>query len=198
MFESSSIHHSWDTPQHFLKTHFCLESGFPSFLELQKSLLESFQGCWTQWHRFESSSIHHFWDTPQHFLKTHFCVESSLLTFLVFYFHHFHLQLSSFCNWPSSWLHPLHNIPSWGTFLVLWSSGNFCNISQNMHSKAPVASQHEKSNKVDWTCKDDWPPWRTSTYKRPFIQEGNYLVFNCHHFATDCLHECVHFTRYHL
>ena len=23
-----------------------------------------------------------------------------------------HLQLSSLCNWPSFWLHPLHNIPS--------------------------------------------------------------------------------------
>ena len=33
----SSIHHFWDTLQHFLKTHFCLESGFLSFLELQKS-----------------------------------------------------------------------------------------------------------------------------------------------------------------
>ena len=66
----------WNTPQHFLKTHLCLESGFLSFLELQKSLLGSFQGCWTQWQRFESSSIHHFWDTPQHFLKTHFCLES--------------------------------------------------------------------------------------------------------------------------
>ena len=45
--ESSSIHCFWDTPQHFLKTDFCLESGFLSFLELQKSLLVSFQGCWT-------------------------------------------------------------------------------------------------------------------------------------------------------
>ena len=35
--EHSSIHHFWDTPHHFLKTHFCLESGFLSFLELQKS-----------------------------------------------------------------------------------------------------------------------------------------------------------------
>ena len=48
-FESSSIHHFWDTPQHFLKTHFCLEIGFLLFLELQKSLLVSFQGYWTQW-----------------------------------------------------------------------------------------------------------------------------------------------------
>ena len=68
----------WDTPQHFLKTHFCLESFFLLFLELQKSLLVSFQGCWTQWQRFESSSIHHFWDTPQHFLKTCFSLESWL------------------------------------------------------------------------------------------------------------------------
>ena len=39
-------------PQHFLKTHFCLESGFLSFLDLQKSLLVGFQGCWTQWWQF--------------------------------------------------------------------------------------------------------------------------------------------------
>ena len=81
-FQSSTIHHFWDTPQHFLKTYFCWESGFLSFLELQKSLLVCFQGCWTQWQRFESSSIHHFWDTPQHFLKTHFCLESGFLSFL--------------------------------------------------------------------------------------------------------------------
>ena len=83
-FESSSIHQIWDTQQHFLKTHFCLESGFLSFkgAELQKFLLVSFQGCWTQWQRFESSSIHHFWDTQQHFLKTHFCLDSGFLSFL--------------------------------------------------------------------------------------------------------------------
>ena len=73
-FDSSSIHHVW--AQHFLKTNFSLESGILSFLELQKSLPVSCQGCWTQWQRFKSSSIHHFWDTPQHFLKTHFCLES--------------------------------------------------------------------------------------------------------------------------
>ena len=34
----------------------------------------------------------------------------------------------------------------------------------------------KKTNKVVWTYEDDWPPKRTSTYKRPFTQEGNYLV----------------------
>ena len=70
--ESSSICHIWDTPQHFLKTHFCLESGFLLFLELQKSLLVSFQECWMQRQRFESSSIHHFWDTQQHLSQSTF------------------------------------------------------------------------------------------------------------------------------
>ena len=41
--------------------------------------------------------------------------------------------------------------------VVLWSSANFCNISQNMNSKAPVASQYWKSNKVVQTWKYDWP-----------------------------------------
>ena len=81
-FGRSSIHCFWDTPQHFLKTHFCLETGFLSFLELQKSLLVTFQGCWTQWQRCESSNIHHFWDTLQHVLKTHFCLETGFLSFL--------------------------------------------------------------------------------------------------------------------
>ena len=96
----------------------------------------------------------------------------------------FHLQLSSHCNWLPSWLNPLYNIPSWATFLVLWSSGNFCNISQNMLSKAQVASQHWNTNKVVWTCKDDWRPQRTSTYKRPFTREGNYLVCSCQGLCT--------------
>ena len=83
-FESSSIHHFWDTPQHFLsRTCFSLESGFLVFLELQKSLLVSFQGCWTQLQRFESSSMHCLWDTPMHFLRrTCFSLESGFLVFL--------------------------------------------------------------------------------------------------------------------
>ena len=121
---------------------------------------------------------------------------------LIFYCHHFqwltlcndhlhvvqtlifycdHLQLSSLCNWPSSGVCSLYNIPSLGvkgTSSVLWSSANFCSISQNMHYKVPVASQHWNTNQVVLTWKDDWPPWRTSTYKRPFTQEGNYLVFD--------------------
>ena len=95
-------------------------------------------------------------------------------------FYHCHFQLSSLCNWPSSGVCPLYNIPSLGvkgTTAVLWSSANFCSISQNMYYKNPVASQHWKTNQVVWTWKDDWPPWRTSTYKRPFTREGNYLVF---------------------
>ena len=80
--ESSSIHQFWDTPQHFLKTNFYLESRFLLFLELQKSLQVSFQGCWIQLQRVESSSIHHFWGNPQQFLKTHFCLESCFLLFL--------------------------------------------------------------------------------------------------------------------
>ena len=94
-------------------------------------------------------------------------------------FYHHHLQLSSLCNWPSSAVCLVYNIPSLGvkgTSSVLWSSANFCSISQNMHYKAPVASQHWKTNKVVWTWKDDWPPWRTSTYERHFTWEGNYLV----------------------
>ena len=96
---------------------------------------------------------------------------------LIFYCHHF--QLSSLCNWPSSGVCQVYNILSLGvkgTPSVLWSSANFCSFSQNVHYKAPVASQHWKTNKVVWTWKDDWPPWKTSTYKRPFTQEGNYLV----------------------
>ena len=34
-------------------------------------------------------------------------------------------------------------------------------------------------NKEVWTWKDYWPPWRTSTYERPFTWEGNYLVELC-------------------
>ena len=54
---------------------------------------------------------------------------------------------------------------------------------ENMHSQPSVATQHKKTNKVVWTCKDDWPPKRTSTYERPFTQEGNYLVYNCTHYS---------------
>ena len=41
----------------------------PRTPEIQKSLLVSFQGCWTQWQRFESSSIHLFWDSHNIFSK---------------------------------------------------------------------------------------------------------------------------------
>ena len=69
---NSSIHCVWDTPLHFLKTNFCIESGFLSFLELQKSLQVSFQGCWTQWQRFESSSISLFLIYPTAFSQNTF------------------------------------------------------------------------------------------------------------------------------
>ena len=79
---------------------------------------------------------------------------------LIFCHCHFHLSFSLY-NWPSSRVHPVYKIPSLGvrnTSSVLWSSGNFCSISKNMHYKVPVALQHWKTNKVVWTWKDDWPP----------------------------------------
>ena len=94
------------------------------------------------------SSCHHFATDCLHTVKT-----------LIFYHHYF--QSSSLCNWSSSGVCPVYNIPSLGvkgTSAVLWSSANFCNISQNMHYKAPVASQHRNTNQVVWTWKDDWPP----------------------------------------
>ena len=78
---------------------------------------------------------------------------------LICYHHHF--LLSSLCNWPSSGVCPVYSTPSLGvkgTSAMLWSSANFCSISQNIHYKAPVAAQHWKTNKVVWTWKDDWPP----------------------------------------
>ena len=58
-------------------------------------------------------------------------------------------------------------------------------MTQNMHSQPPVASQHKKTNKVVWTYEDDRPPKRTSTYERPFTQEGNYLVISSYIFKTN-------------
>ena len=95
---------------------------------------------------------------------------------LISYRHHFLLSIS---NWPSSGVCEVYNVPPLGVkgkYSVLCSSANFCSISQNMHYKAPVAAQHWNTNKVVCTQKDDWPPWRTSTYERPFTWEGNYLV----------------------
>ena len=94
----------------------------------------------------------------------------------------FHFQLSSFCNWLSSWVCPVYNIPSWSvksTSSVLWSSGNFCNISQNINSEAPVALATLKDKKSGIDMERWLTPWRTSTYERPFTQEGNYLVCTC-------------------
>ena len=90
-----------------------------------------------------------------HFATDHLHTVQTLI------FYHCHFQLSSLCNWPSTGVCPLYNIPSLGvkgTSAVLWSSANFCSISQNMHYKVPVASQHWKTNQVVWTWKDDWPP----------------------------------------
>ena len=71
-FTISEIPHSIFS-KHIFQLRKCLSF---MFLELQKSLLVTFQGQWTQWQRFESSSIYHFWDTPLHFLKTCFSLES--------------------------------------------------------------------------------------------------------------------------
>ena len=66
----------------------------------------------------------------------------------IFYHHHFHWQLSLY-NWLSSWLHPLHNILSWATFLVLWSSGNFCNISKTCTLKLQLL--HKTKRPTKWS-----------------------------------------------
>ena len=85
-------------------------------------------------------------------------------------------QLSLLCNWLSSWLCPVYNIPFWGTFSVLWSSANFCNISQTYTLKLQLLHNTKRPTKWSGYVKMIDPPWRTSTYKRPFTQEGNYLV----------------------
>ena len=75
----------WDTPQHFLKTHFSLESGFLVFLVLQISLLVMFirgaehNGKGLKALAFTFSEIPHIY-----FLKTHFSLENALLVFLEF------------------------------------------------------------------------------------------------------------------
>ena len=89
-----------------------------------------------------------------------------------------HLQLSSLCNWLSSWLHPLHNIPSWATFEVLYSSGDFFNISQNMHSKAPVASQMKRPTK-----------WSTTTpHKFHILHNTQIPSFYCESWYNEVAH----------
>ena len=116
---------------------------------------------------------------PLQVVNCHYFATDHLHAVKMLIFYHCHFQLLSLCNWPSSWVHPVYKIPSLGvkyTSSVSWSSGNFWNISENMHYKDPVASQHWKTNKVVWTWKDDWLPWRTSTYKWPLTWEGNYLV----------------------
>ena len=74
------------------------------------------------------------------------------------------------CPWvptlPGSPIHPWHPLHPW------------CPPDGLQH---PVATQYWKTNKEVWTGKDDWPPWRTSTYERPFNWEGNYVVIFCHH-----------------
>ena len=65
----------WDTPLHVLKTCFSWESSFIMFLQFQKSLTVSFQGCWTQWKRCESPCDRSYgkinWQTYPPTPKTH-------------------------------------------------------------------------------------------------------------------------------
>ena len=83
MLELSNLCHCVQHfPLHVLKTCFSLESGFLSFIELQKSLVVSFQGCWTQRKGFESANFHCFRDTPLHVLNTCCSLESGFLSFL--------------------------------------------------------------------------------------------------------------------
>ena len=73
----------WDTPQHFLKAHFCLESGFSFIPSAPEYLLVSFLGCWTQWQRFESSRFTVVWGI-QHRISSHLMLDSGFLLFLNF------------------------------------------------------------------------------------------------------------------
>ena len=147
-------YHAHNGPQH-LNTPSCLFSSCSIVVTLQLTVFMQLKCSFSIIIVF---NCHHFATDCLYAVKM-----------LIFY--HCHLQFSSLCNWPSSGVCPVYNIPSWGvkgTSLVLWSSANFCSISQNMHNKAPVASQNWKSNNVVWTWKDDWPPWWTSTYESPF------------------------------
>ena len=132
----------WYPPAFHQNTCFSIESGLLVFLELQKSLLVSFQGCWTQlqrfesssskilhhfqgcwtqWQRFESSSMHCLWDTPLHFLNTCFSLERGLLLFL-------ELQKSLLLN-SQGWLTQLQRFES-SSMHCLWD--NPTAFSQNI------------------------------------------------------------------
>ena len=62
------------------------------------------------------------------------------------------MLLLSVCNWLFSWVCPIYNVPSLvvkSMSAVLWTSANFCNISQNIHYETPLASQHTEQTSVD-------------------------------------------------
>ena len=154
---------------------------FLLFLELQKSLLASFQGCWMQWQRFESSSIHHFWDTQKHSLKTHFFLESGFLSFL-------ELQKSILVSFHGCWTQWWQLWRFHCLYLGLlkrymrkcsFSSVKLSQFLQYLSQYAFLSSSwFTKLNKAVWTWKDEWFPWRTSTYKRPFNWDVTiYLPF---------------------
>ena len=145
-FESSSTHHFWDTKQHFLKTHFCLESGFPSFVVPEQRRLAyhytqlgrwTYFG-WTQWQRFESSSTHHFWDTPQHFIKAHFCLESGFLSFVVpeqrwLAYHYRKHGRWAYFGWWTPWYQSRHDLHT---------------TTQNLEDKPTLAEHNGKGLKA--------------------------------------------------
>ena len=99
---------------------------------------------------------------------------------------------------------PLHNTFTSATFSVPLSSGNCCNICQNINSKPTAATQHKKTTRMVYTCKYNWhlPKlvhtkdllprgslslllWKLREtdqvvkgllHERPFTHEGNYLI----------------------
>ena len=75
----------YQIPYSIFSKHICLQSGFFSFLELQKSLQDKFsEDAKHNGQDVKAPSIHHFWDTLLHFLKTCFNLESAFLLFLEF------------------------------------------------------------------------------------------------------------------
>ena len=117
-FESCSTHHFWDSPQHFLKTHFCWEVGFLLFLELQKSLPVSFQRCWTQWQSALKFTIS---EKPHSIFSKHIFAEK------VAFFHSWRLHKSLLVSFQGCWI-------QWQRFESS-STHHFCRFPYSIFSK---------------------------------------------------------------
>ena len=139
--------------------------------------------------------------TPHNFLLSSFSIVNLQLTICMQFKYSFSIIIIFICNCHHIATDSLHDYIH---FTIYHLELHFrCSEAQTISAISPKTCTlnlqllHKTKRPTKWSGHVkmiDLP--RELLLTRAFTQEGNYLVSNCHHIATDHLHDYIHFTIY--